>query len=265
MNMDKAVILVPTYQFQHLLDAINGKLDTQLTIPPGRNEGRFKMTFGFGNTPRPRYLGRSSNPTTFRKLCKSVPGPHRDDDISKAAQADIAKFRHLIARTRADRKGRKRSDKNRAKRIASHKAWGQSIKRIQRYLGLRQRVAAADTNPVIDLNQPTAVKPENSVMFMAIDVEAWERNQDLITEVGIAMLDTADIQNIAPGDGGQNWLPHIRARHLRVRENTWAVNRQYVHGCPDRFDFGFVPTVPCPPPRPQKSRLFDSGVLHAAD
>ncbi|KAK4237394.1 hypothetical protein C8A03DRAFT_34641 [Achaetomium macrosporum] len=244
MNIDKAVILVPTYQFQHVLDAVNAKLDTQLTIPPGRNEGRFKMTFGFGNTPRPRFLGRSSNGASFRKLVKSTPGPHQDDDISKVAQADLDNFQHLIARTRADRKSRKRSDRNRSKRIASHKAWGQSIKRVQRYLGLRQRVVAAeiadgvDKPAVLDLSEPTSVKPENSVMFLAVDVEAWEQNQNLVTEVGIATLDTTEIQNIAPGNGGQNWFPYIRARHFRVKENSWAVNRRYVHGCPERFSFG---------------------------
>lgn len=238
----KPVVMVPTYQFQHLLDVVNAKLETTLTIPPGRNEERFMMSFGIGNSPRPRFLGRSDNPETFRNLWGAIPEPHLDDDLAKATRLGLEEFKDLLRRSRADKKKGKKSDRNRMKRIRAHTAWVQSIKRAQRYLGLRSRIddKVADKPSVLDLSQPIVKAPEGSVIFVAIDIEAWEQNHDLITEVGIAILDTTEIQNAAPGDGGQNWFSHIHARHIRVKENSWATNSRYVHGCAEHFGFGWV-------------------------
>ncbi|EAQ89170.1 hypothetical protein CHGG_05789 [Chaetomium globosum CBS 148.51] len=236
----KPVIFVPTYQFQHLLDLVNAKLETQFTIPRGRNEERFTMSFGVGNSPLPRFLGRSHSAESFKTLSEAIPAPHPDDDLSKVTQLGIEEFRGLLKRTRADRKKGKKSDKNRPKRVKMHQEWGRSVKRVQRYLGLRGRAAdeAAVKLDNLDFAQPMVRKPENSVLFVAIDLEAWEQDHGLITEVGIAMLDTAHLTGIAPGENGQNWLQLIEARHIRVKENMWATNSRYVHGCADCFDFG---------------------------
>jgi hypothetical protein len=246
----KSVLFVPTYQFQHLLDVVNAKLETALTIPPGRNEERFMMSFGAGNSPRPRFLGRSTSAQSFLDLIKVIPAPHQDDDLSKATQLGLDEFRKLLKRSRADRKKGTKSDRNRPKRIRAHKAWGRSVKRVQRYLGLRGRaiVDVAEKLAALDLSMPTIEDPEGSVLFVAIDIEAWEQNQDMLTEVGIAMLDTTDIQDVPPGEGGQNWFPYIRARHIRVKENSWAKNSRYVRGCAEHFNFGFVHS---PQPEPQ--------------
>lgn len=71
-------------------------------------------------------------------------------------------------------------------------------------------------------------------------MESYERNHNLITEIGIATLDTADIIDVAPGQGGVNWFEHIRARHFRVKEYSNLINTEFVTGCPDRFEFGYV-------------------------
>jgi hypothetical protein len=84
-----------------------------------------------------------------------------------------------------------------------------------------------------------------SVRFVAIDIEAYEHNHDLITEVGVAVLDTNKLVGVAPGETGKNWFSLIDAHHFRVKETTWAVNRQHVHGCPELFNFGFVATAMC--------------------
>ncbi len=237
----KPLIYVPTYQFKHLLAVINAKLETTLTIPPGRNESRFLMVFGIGNSPRPRFLGRSNNPESFKELCDAIPAPNPDDDLVKATGFGQAEFKQLIMGSRADRRKGKKADKNRAKRVQAHQAFGREIKRVQRYLGLRGKAAGgAPVVTALDLSKPMTDRPENSVLFVAIDIEAWEMDQNMVTEVGIAMLDTKDIHHVAPGDGGKNWFEHIRARHIRVRENTWAVNNRYVRGCADYFNFGFV-------------------------
>lgn len=241
----KPAVFVPTYQFQHLLDVVNAKLETQLTIPPGKTAERFYLRFGVGNTPRPRFLGRTNSSEVFMTLRKSVPEPHADDDLDKATHLGRGEFQNLLDMSRTPKNKEKKSDKNRGKRTLAHKAWGRSIKRVQRYLGLRARAVdeaalATDMEQVFDLNLPMPASSEGSPLFVAIDIEAWEQDQGLITEVGVAMLDTADIQSVAPGEGGLNWFSLIRARHIRVKENSWAHNTRYVRGCADKFDFGFV-------------------------
>lgn len=241
----KPILFVPTYQFQHLLDVINAKLEIELTIPPGKNEETFNMSFGLGNTPRPRFLGRTSSKEAFESLRESIPPPDPADDLSKATNLGRDEFLRMLSAALTVRKKSSKSNKNRAKRIQVHREWGRSIKRVQRYLGLRQRTADRATTTtgvphVLDLRRPTAYKAEGSVLFVAIDIEAWERNQSVVTEVGIAMLDTNDIAGVAPGDGGQGWFPFIRARHIRVKENAWALNTQFIKGCADHFNFGFA-------------------------
>ncbi|AEO69387.1 uncharacterized protein THITE_2119734 [Thermothielavioides terrestris NRRL 8126] len=239
----RPVVFVPTYQFAHLLAVINAKLGIRLTIPPGKNEERFMLSFGVGNTPRPRFLGRSTSAGSFKNLRDAIPAPHPDDDLAKATPLGDDEFRRLLGLTRADRKSRKRSDRNRLKRIREHKTWGRCIKRVQRYLGLRRKVGAempsvAGQLATLDLSQPTSQSPEGSVLFVAIDIEAWERDQSTVTEVGIATLDTTEIQHIPPGDGGRQWFSHIRARHIRIRENSWAVNGRWVANRAEWFGFG---------------------------
>jgi hypothetical protein len=79
---------------------------------------------------------------------------------------------------------------------------------------------------------------EESVRFICVDIEAYERNQNLVTEVGFAVLDTNDILNVAPGPNGERWFPFIKAYHFRVREHSHMVNQEFVKGCPDSFNFG---------------------------
>jgi hypothetical protein len=141
-------------------------------------------------------------------------------------------------------------------------------KRVQRYLGLREvrrghhaamraaqegsnlqwadydnavKAAAAglDTGYYdFDPAKPTPFEPEGEVVFVCIDVEAVERNQNLITEIGVATLDTKDISHLAPGEKGENWMKMIRPRHFRVNEQKHHVNHEFVVGCPDKFEFG---------------------------
>jgi hypothetical protein len=85
---------------------------------------------------------------------------------------------------------------------------------------------------------PALFPMESTVRFVCIDVEAYERNRDMITEVGIAVLDTNDIEGVPPGNNGENWFEHIKPYHLRVSEYRGIVNHKYVQGCPHAFNFG---------------------------
>lgn len=252
------VFLVPTYQFQHLLDVINAELGTQLAIPPGKNELRFNMKFGMGNTPRPRFLGRSSNPDNFIALTQSTLRPHPDDKWEDATENGKLEYLDLLSLVTAGTNKQASSEKNREKRIINHRAWGRSVKRAQRYLGLRQQnsklEATTDTSTplskFLDLTRPPPFDPEDSVLFVSIDVEAYEFNQDFVTEVGISTLDAKNIAKVAPGGGrdiplgSEGWYPHINARHIRVKEALWVTNQKHVHGCPEHFDFGDSEIVP---------------------
>ncbi|KAH8880737.1 hypothetical protein GQ53DRAFT_669307 [Thozetella sp. PMI_491] len=242
----KPYLFVPTEQFQHLLDTINEQLDLSLAIPAGSTNDLFAMSFGAHNTPRPRYLGRSTSHKTFQDLSDNIPPLDSADNLQDSgflAKEDFISRLDMIHKA-IKSSGKSKSEKNRQKRFENHKAWGQSSKRVQRYLGLRHKIYyPCDGTPIappkpLDLKSPMVHKAENSMVFIAIDIEAYEFDQNCITEVGVVTLDTEDIRDIAPGEGGKNWFPHIKARHLRIQENSWAVNRKFLKGCPNRFDFG---------------------------
>ncbi|KAK0748659.1 hypothetical protein B0T21DRAFT_279486 [Apiosordaria backusii] len=234
-------LFVPTYQFQHLLATINARLNIMLEIPRRTDEAKFKLVFGDGNTPRPRFLGRSLSADRFETLRGLVPRPKPEDDLThgtEEGQAELLRVLKMIANSHL--KGDK-SKKNAQKRSEAHRQWGRALKRTQRYLGLRERTAAGATAQPpknIEVSEPLTVTPDSPVRFVAIDLEAWERNQDKITEVGIAILDTPDIRDMAPGWNGENWRDAIKARHILVAENMDLKNGRYVKSCPERFDFG---------------------------
>ncbi|KAK3944641.1 good for full DBP5 activity protein 2 [Diplogelasinospora grovesii] len=241
----KPIIFVPTYQLQHLLDVVNRKLNTKLTIPSGVNYEKFSMRFGDHGTPRPRFLGRSTGSMHFASLCQSIPEPQDDEgleDVSHLIREDFVERLQDINRNRKMKNSGEKAEKKRRLRAQNHKAWGRAIKRVQRYLALRKRIgdatASADPQDLIDLGLPLAAEPEGSVVFVAVDIEAYEFDHNLVTEVGIATLDTASIAQVASGPGGENWFPLIQARHIRIKENAWAKNTRHVRGCADYFDFG---------------------------
>lgn len=125
-----------------------------------------------------------------------------------------------------------------------------TIRRAQCYLGLR-----ADSTDLIDCkwDEDSLPDPESprlvvdkpvpypfwrEPIFISIDVEVNERCHTEVTEIGISTLDTRELIGLAPGQRGEEWQSHIQSRHLRVEEYAHHVNRLYVRGCPDNFDFG---------------------------
>lgn len=79
---------------------------------------------------------------------------------------------------------------------------------------------------------------DSDTIFISVDIESWERSHNTITEIGVAILDTRDIKHVAPGHRGNKWFEHIRAKHFRIKEHANYVNTDFVHGCPDKFEFG---------------------------
>lgn len=268
-----ALILVPTKQFEHFLMIINSKLGTDLTIPSGGAKGAFQVTFENDDTPRPRYLGRATNRDMAENLKAATPPSYyrldgESDAISTPTDRSLTSFNAKIDLLTSAQKGKKvvSKDKRKAERIARQQSWNQSIKRTQRYLGIRaashQRQTAAIEDSLnssdrggyhtafqSDLTEapsswiphPDDLAPyeaEGAVVFVCVDVEAWERDSKKITEIGIATLDTEDLKSVVMGKDGANWLDEIRTRHFRIKEHKHLNNTEFVNGCADRFEFG---------------------------
>ena len=79
--------------------------------------------------------------------------------------------------------------------------------------------------------------PED-VVFVCIDCETFESDHDKILEIGVAVLDTKNLRECAPGENGEAWLSKLQCAHYRVLENASLVNRRFVKGRPDAFHFG---------------------------
>ncbi|KAK0711091.1 hypothetical protein B0H67DRAFT_646498 [Lasiosphaeris hirsuta] len=232
------VFFVPTYQFEHHLKVVNAELDLKLAIPGGSLGDNLKLAFGHDGVPRPRFMGRSTSHDHFEELSDAVPKRNPADKMNKTAIDNFLGTMNAIGQAGHGQKKNK-SEKTRKKRAEAHRDWGHSIKRVQRYLGLRKKSAAAEkAKPSLDLSMSMAEEMERSVVFIAIDLEAYEHENNKLTEIGVAILDTAKISNVAPGEGGKKWFDFIDAHHIRVKENAWMRNSTYLAGCPDRFDFG---------------------------
>ncbi|KAF7930238.1 hypothetical protein BELL_0073g00070 [Botrytis elliptica] len=244
------IILVPTKQVEYFLAVINRSLGTNLTIPSG-SAGAFDAVFSNDGTPYPRYLGRVLNKNMADELRENVPPRYYKLDgeppIAKPlVDTSLAAFRAKIEALNLTAKNKKAAnkEKQRVERVAKQKAWKDSTKRIQRYLGLRKRsdngtpTNSSDNDTFYDPEKPTKFMMEDAVVFVCIDVEAYEMNNNIITEIGIATLDVLDIANMEPGELGENWRKAIRARHFRIKENMHLNNTKHVQGCAGSFEFG---------------------------
>ncbi len=93
------------------------------------------------------------------------------------------------------------------------------------------------------MGKPAPFIRDSSVRFVCIDVEAYEKNTNIVTEIGLAILDTEHIMDIPPGDDGKSWFPEIKTFHFRIAEYSYMVNSEYVRGCPNSFNFGLIYTI----------------------
>jgi len=101
---------------------------------------------------------------------------------------------------------------------------------LQRYLGLQPLLAG--TGKEVDKAN------KRDVVFVSIDLEAFEFAQNKITEIGVSVLDTRDIVDTDPGVDAISWLSRIKTRHFRISEYARLVNKRFIKGCPDKFNFG---------------------------
>ncbi|KAK8221394.1 hypothetical protein IWZ01DRAFT_39751 [Phyllosticta capitalensis] len=254
------LLLITLSQFQDFLDEINSKvryLDFQLT--DDYRDCGFILDIPHPGLA-PRYLGVSASRDEYSEMERTVPpvsyygvdSPMRTLPGMPTLEAFKSKVDESINLNKAKSKASKA--KRKETRILAQQNWGRSFKRTQRYLGVRpgpgenpvpfnrSAFSANSANgskiPTLNINEAPPYSLEKNVVFISVDVEAYEMDNSKITEVGVATLDVQDIINIPPGENAVNWYDKIRARHFRIDEYAHLVNYKHVDGCPDGFLFG---------------------------
>ncbi|KAJ0109196.1 hypothetical protein J7T55_009527 [Diaporthe amygdali] len=260
-RVEDPVLLVPTRQLNALLHRINKQLKINLTVPGGGNETKFYLRFGVLDTPVPRYLGRTDGSASYKKLLSSTPQPEAEDDLTGLTQIQRDEFAEIVKKTKeswqGSGKGRAKSKRKAEKRFDDRKQWGRTTKRLQRYLGLRNKASPIKSYRVftgqeqlpfkectLDVGAPAPFDQEGHVVFVCFDIETYEKTPGLVTELGFAILDTQKLVDVSPGAGARNWFDLIQGRHIRIKEYSYMRNTEYVDGCPDSFMFGNSEFVP---------------------
>ncbi|KAI1634129.1 hypothetical protein F4809DRAFT_542890 [Biscogniauxia mediterranea] len=248
------LLLVPSYQFQRFLHFTNASLNGSLAIPRGVARDDYFLTFGEWGLPVPRFLGRVQSCNGLKDLENRAKALEFDDLSGLSpprVQLYYNKMDHIYDSFKSQG-DRKQAVEIRNKRVERLKGNSRMVKRVQRYLGLRKpRLVGTPSLPdplhlSWNANRPSPYKPTCAVRFVCVDVEAMERNRNIVTEIGLAILDTSRIENIAPGERGENWASKIEAHHFRIEEYSHFVNKRFVKGCPEAFHFGksvFVPRM----------------------
>ena len=243
----KHVLLVPTSQFQHFMNRINQTLGIQLIVPPGPSGEKFRVIFGQQKTPVPRFLGRAADETALASIVRNMPAINVRDGTDRmkpqAKKMYEKKVAGLVVRYDRDKMEQKlaKAEKNRLRRKTERQTVGRQIKRVQRYLGLRHKSVANGQRVLpgpLDLTQPPPYVPEDDVIFVSMDIESYEYNHRALTEIGFGILDARDIAGVPPGSQCEQWFKLIQARHVRIREHVTMVNRSFVRGCEENFNFG---------------------------
>ena len=266
------MFLVPSTQVQILFTEINKELDCEVSFPKAPRYVGFNLPFEDKAAPRPRYLGRSNSRTSFDDMTSNVPQaefrPEGEvETMEKATTRSFAAFKQKMEAALEATKSKSKASKakKQGERIQQKQKWCRELKRAQRYLGLRPKrtatakddplqkhdlswtqlqeareehaLAAGQILPQLDINEPVPYPCDRDVVFICVDVEAYERGHNTITEIGISTLDTRDLVNIPPGEDGKGWRDVIRSRHFRIREYAHLINKDFVAGCADRFEF----------------------------
>ncbi|KAG9530383.1 hypothetical protein KCU93_g2674, partial [Aureobasidium melanogenum] len=95
-------------------------------------------------------------------------------------------------------------------------------------------------------------------VFVCVDLEAFEFAQDKITEVGLSILDSRHVIGADPGPDGKEWLSKINTRHILIKEHKHLVNKRFISGCPDKFNFGDSEVVPLRHIHKTLTQMFDN-------
>ncbi|EXJ85621.1 hypothetical protein A1O1_05987 [Capronia coronata CBS 617.96] len=270
----KPILLVPHAQCQKLVDEIGDTFKIPVSVP----ESPFTLTFYDDGTPQPKFLGTSRSREKAGKLQDSIPAApveHGEcpDDATPDVKRRFAAFRQLCSDALAANKKKGsivKKKKGEEDRLLTVRDWYSQLRRSQRYFGLRPkagqvkhpdpdlpwseqeqfrrqqlRKAQVVLDP-LDVTRPAPYPFEKEPVVVSVDIESYERDHRLITEIGVSTLDTLDLIGLPPGPGGKNWTSQIRSRHFRIQGREHFVNRDFCVGNPDAFQFGRSEFVPLP-------------------
>jgi hypothetical protein len=243
----KVSTYVPEHELQALLDEINRAFpDADIRITNEMREDGMVLNFdGLPDELRPRWLGKSKCREQFKVWSESAPVTTRAD--STLDHGSLKAFKAMIDATYdlAKAKGKAKKSVSRQSAVQKRQDMTKQINRGQRYLGLRSKPSddliqdlAGLSVKSIDPSVPAPHPFDEDAIIIAFDAEAYERPPHVVTEVGVATLDTRDLCHEPPGVVGEHWQKYVRARHFRVIEYKHLCNHDFVTGCPDRFEFG---------------------------
>jgi hypothetical protein len=244
---------------------IGRKLKVDVSVPAFP----FTLAFRDDGTPQPKFLGTSDSRDEAADLQSSIPFPSADHGecpigASTALEKSYKDFKEMCqdAMIASKKKGAALKKRKEDDRLLNVGDISKQLRRCQTYLGLRPRAGQVhepdpslswyeqedlrakqlkEARIILDplnVNTPTLHPFEKEPVLISIDVEAYERAHNLITEIGVSTLDTLDLVGIPPGLGGVNWINQIRSRHFRIKGREHLVNRDFCPGNPDAFQFG---------------------------
>lgn len=259
---------MPAIEVESLLFEINSKFNLKLGFPHSTTEPGFLLAFEQQGSPRPRYLGRLTTENSLETMESKIPESSfkqegEDELDARSFPAFRAKMENAIQAGK--NKSKASREKKRKDRIITKVGWCAQLKRARCYLGLRpkwsslenphsipnltweeeqnaveaEQIARASMTKNVDVTKPVPNSFDENVVFISIDVESYERDSRAVTEIGVSTLDTNDLVDIPPGEGGVAWMKKIRSRHFRIKEYSHLVNSDFVSGCGDKFEKKF--------------------------
>lgn len=258
----KPLMLVPLDQVTELVKDIQAEFNIPVDVPPYP----FQLSFHDDATPSPQILGKVNSKEDMQSLQAKIPEPplNHDELAQDIDRAD--RQNHLAWREKAERAlaAEKRKSLAAKKKKAQNHALtlmetANQLSRAQRHLGLQPRfdvtqkslpntsvVGSRDQHiqqassyiGALDVNQPVCFPFEDQPIIISIDVEAFEMDHKIITEIGLSTLDTLDLVDLAPDEQGKQWIKKIRSRHFRIKGRETLRNAQFVNGNPEMFQFG---------------------------
>ena len=205
--------MVPALEVEALIHDINKELGTSLRFPHPSREPGFVLNFDGKGSPRPRYLGRISEDISVEDMELQIPGP----DYKAAGEAEEVEDRSFEAfKTQIEagiqaskNKTKTQKEKKKRERVSQKQGWCAQLKRTQCYLGIRPRcgeivhkesitgpelswaefveaqkaydLARCVHLPTLNVNQPVPYDFSQSVIFVCIDIEVWEKDHNLVT------------------------------------------------------------------------------------
>lgn len=243
------MVFVPEHQVQALIDEINLVFpQAKVTINDELREDGMVVSFPSRNNElRPKWLGNCTSRDQHDHWVADIPPPI-PAKAPMAADRELEAFKRQIeqALELAKNKNKGRRDRNQLAAVRRKQAANKQVLRAERYLGLLPKNDEENLMPdmaglsisSINLSEPPPHQFDMDAIFIAIDCEAYEKWPKVVTEIGVATLDTRDLEGCSPGSVGQDWHKHIRSRHFRIIEHKHLVNKEYCAGCPESFDYG---------------------------